>query len=283
MHLTMLKRRRFLKLALAGILGGGGCLAYGRYVESGWFEVTHRKISGVFPKGLRILHLSDFHLSEAVPLTLIETAIDRALEEAFDLVCLTGDFITDTLTQKEQYAELLAKLSARAPCFACLGNHDGGAWAAMMRHGYEDSSEVKSLLGMAGVTLLVNESKKVSLAGGEIEIVGLGDYWAQELHPSLVMRDRNTDSGPVLLLSHNPDSKEALDGYDWDLMLCGHTHGGQFVVPLIGAAPFAPVRDKRFVSGMHQWRGYEICITRGVGNLHGLRINCRPEITILEA
>lgn len=279
----MFTRRRFLKLLGLGIFGGAGGLAYGRWVEPDWFEVTTRRIAGAFPRGLRILHLSDLHLSNDVPLQLIEKAVERALHEDFDLVCLTGDFITDTLPRKKEYAAALSRLSQKAPCFACLGNHDGGAWAAMTSHGYADSSEVRSLLSMAGVTLLVNERATLSVKGSEIDVVGLGDYWSQECQPSQVLGSRYADTNPVLLLSHNPDSKGVLNGYGWDLMLCGHTHGGQLVVPLLGATPFAPVRDKDFVSGLKEWEGYEIFITRGVGNLHGMRINCRPEISVLEA
>lgn len=65
-------------------------------------------------------------------------------------------------------------------------------------------------------------------------------------------------------------------------MLSGHTHGGQIVVPLLGWRPFAPVRDLRYVEGLHEWSGRQIYTTRGVGNLHGLRFNCPPEVSVLE-
>ena len=280
----MLERRRFLKVLGAGALGAGGAFGYGRFVEANWFEVTRTKISGPFPEGLRILHLSDLHLSDAVPLGLIEAAVDRALLEEFDLVCLTGDFITDRLTQKAEYAAVLARLVGRAPCFACLGNHDGGLWAAATGRGAINSDRVKALLSDAGIRLLVNQAEVISINGTELEVVGLGDLWSRELRPDGVLRpDRQAKERPVLVLSHNPDSKGALAKYHWDLMLCGHTHGGQLVVPVLGLAPFAPVKDKKFVSGLKPWKGREIFVTRGVGNLHGMRINCRPEISILEA
>ena len=63
-------------------------------------------------------------------------------------------------------------------------------------------------------------------------------------------------------------------------MLCGHTHGGQCDLMFLGT-PFAPVRDKRFVQGLHRWEDRWIHITRGVGNLHGMRFNCRPEVSLL--
>jgi predicted MPP superfamily phosphohydrolase len=63
-------------------------------------------------------------------------------------------------------------------------------------------------------------------------------------------------------------------------MLCGHTHGGQVVVPLLGA-PIVPVRDRRYVAGLNQWRERWIYTTRGVGSLYGIRFGCRPEVSIL--
>lgn len=279
----MLRRRRFLKVLGAGLVGCGGVWGYGRFVEADWFEVTETRVVGPFPKGLRILHLSDLHLSSSVPLSLIEAAVERALDEAFDLVCLTGDFITSELSQEVEYAAVLARLVERAPCFACLGNHDGGLWSAAVGRGPANADDVGRLLERAGVRLLVNESAVISLKGKDVEIVGLGDLWSGELRPMGVLRKKGDERRPVLLLSHNPDSKEALAEFEWDLMLCGHTHGGQLVVPLLGATPFAPVRDKAFVSGLKTWNGRQVFVTRGVGNLHGMRINCRPEISLLES
>jgi predicted MPP superfamily phosphohydrolase len=83
-----------------------------------------------------------------------------------------------------------------------------------------------------------------------------------------------------ILLNHNPDAKDLVRSFEWDLMLCGHTHGGQVRLPLIGA-PFAPVQDKRYLHGLYAWDKRWLHITSGVGNLHGLRFNCRPEISLL--
>jgi predicted MPP superfamily phosphohydrolase len=88
------------------------------------------------------------------------------------------------------------------------------------------------------------------------------------------------ESRNVVLLSHNPDSKDALDAFPWHLMLCGHTHGGQVIVPLAGPI-FAPVADKRYVAGLKPWGDRQIHVTRGVGNVGGVRFLCRPEASLL--
>ncbi len=92
----------------------------------------------------------------------------------------------------------------------------------------------------------------------------------------------NDDSRRIsrIVLSHNPDSKELLRDYSWDLLLCGHTHGGQLSLPILGT-PFAPVHDHRYVYGLNQWNGRFIHTTKGIGNRHGVRFNCRPEVAIL--
>ena len=92
---------------------------------------------------------------------------------------------------------------------------------------------------------------------------------------------RELGPGPVVAMSHNPDTKELLAGYPWNLMLSGHTHGGQVIVPLYGP-PIVPVRDLRYLEGLKPWGERLIHVTRGVGNLMGVRFGCRPEVAILE-
>ena len=83
-----------------------------------------------------------------------------------------------------------------------------------------------------------------------------------------------------IVLSHNPDTKKPLAAYGWDLLLCGHTHGGQIGLPFFSAR-FAPVKDKRFIAGLYQWQGRHLHITKGVGSGFRIRFNCRPEVSLL--
>ena len=85
-----------------------------------------------------------------------------------------------------------------------------------------------------------------------------------------------------IVLCHNPDAKEILRDFDWDLMLSGHTHGGQFKIPFTDFAPLSPVKDLSMTEGLHEFQNRKIFITRGVGSLYGIRINCRPEASVLE-
>jgi hypothetical protein len=229
---------------------------------------------------LKVLQLSDLHASKFVSLDFIARAVELGLSLKPDLVLLTGDFITGKFDQFEGYEQVLSPLAKAAPCFACLGNHDGGAWAAA-RHGYSDTEAVRSLLSKSGIELLHNRATHVRLKDRTLRLIGLGDWWADEFDPGRAFAGvASSPDETVIVLSHNPDTKDLLKAYTWDLLACGHTHGGQLYLPLIGA-PFAPVNDKRFVQGLHRWNGRWIHITKGVGNLLGVRFNCRPEVSLL--
>lgn len=257
---------------------------YATEIEPWWLETTHRhlKIPCVGNTAtIRLAHLSDFHVSAASPLGLLEKAITVVQAEKPDIICLTGDFIHWKLNDPGSYAATLKRLSAIAPTFACLGNHDGGAWAASGA-GYHDSSLVQELLRASGITVLVNQKTRIDVNGRGLVVAGLGDFWSDECEPlDLLSEQRGENGAPVILLSHNPDCKQLLRRYQWDVMLCGHTHGGQLCLPLLGA-PFTPLRDKSFREGLKQWEGHWISVTRGVGNLHGARLNCRPEVNIID-
>lgn len=272
-----LSRRRFLGAVSAGVLGTA---AYMRWCEPDWFQVgRHRATINPDLPPIRIVHMSDFHASPDVSLSQIEKAIELGLSLKPDLVCLTGDFITWKYDYFAEFGQLLKRLGDAAPSFACLGNHDGGRWSA--RYGYADSSKVEAMLKGSGISLLHNTSNALSIKQRQLRLVGVGDMWAREINaPAAFLDVQKKAQETMVLLSHNPDSKSELAEYPWDLMLCGHTHGGQLWIPLLGA-PFAPVRDKRFVKGLGRWNDRWIHVTKGVGSLHHMRLNCPPEVSLV--
>lgn len=276
-------RRRFLLGSVFGGVGAAGSsYAYMRLWESGWIEINRHKITASHPNDpIRILHLSDLHASRAVSLGYLRRAIQTGLDQKPDLICLTGDFITWKYRQFEEYAKVLSPLSEMAPAYACLGNHDGGSWAhGRMKIGMQSSQPVKHLLEQSGIELLHNRNTTVTINNRSITLVGLGDLWNRECRPSTAFAETETQNDTVVL-SHNPDTKDLISEQPWTLMLSGHTHGGQVFLPGLGA-PLAPVKDKRFVRGLHRYNDRWIHITKGLGNLHGLRLNCRPEVSVLD-
>ena len=257
-------------------------LLYPCYWEPRWLDVTHRRVRlpGFRPaQPIRVLHLADLHASIFVPLSMIDHAITLGLATRPDLICVTGDFITlREGFDASLYARVLRRLSAAAPTFAVLGNHDGGNWSRY-HHGFADHTVVDRILEDASIELLHNRPARAEVRGSRITLAGVGDLWSHEVQPARAFAGVTLDS-PVLLLAHNPDTKDRLRTYPWHLMLSGHTHGGQIIVPFEGQR-YAPVSDKRYVAGLKPWGARQIHVTRGVGNLGGVRFRCRPEVSIL--
>lgn len=271
-----LARRRFGQLLFAGVLGAG---LWARFVEAWWLKTTQFTVPvGLGGGQLKLLHLSDFH-ADPMPLDYLQRAVREGIALKPDLICVTGDFITRKYDQWDAYAQLLAELPKCAPTFASLGNHDGGLWARTI--GYADTTAVRELIARANIQLLHNAHTVFETAKGQINLVGVGDSWAGELnpHPAFTGLESKPDR-PTVLLSHNPDTKDVLMHRPWQLMLSGHTHGGQLDLPLLGT-PFAPVHDKRYVRDLHQIADRWLHISTGVGCLHSVRFNCRPEISLL--
>lgn len=275
-----ISRRKFLACAGAGGLGLAG---YAGLVEPFGLKIGRHDCRTRAPAPgvpLKLLHLADFHASWHDRLGFIEEAVELGLQLKPDLICITGDFITRKYAAFDAYALVLAKLSAAAPAFACLGNHDGGFWSRI-RGGYETSQPVRQLLQQSRIELLHNRSTTLRLKGRDLKLTGLADCWSESLNLAAAFPPADAGGATTrIVLSHNPDTKEFLKFYPWDLLLCGHTHGGQVVLPFLGA-PWAPVRDKRFLAGMYAWDNRWIHITRGVGNAFGVRFNCPPEVSLI--
>jgi len=280
----VISRRRFI-VAAGGAMASIGGLAYARKAEPRWLNLSQTHLSlppGVWSGSpLRVLHLSDLHLSRTVSLEFIDAAITRSLTTRPDLICITGDFVTVNDTFDEAvYTPVLARLAAAAPTFATLGNHDGGVFPRRFG-GAPSTNRVGKMIARAGIEWLHNQHTFIRVRGRSLRLVGVGDWWNHDCRPELAFRNfYPLADEPVIILSHNPDSKTALKKYPWHVLLCGHTHGGQCGLPLVGRA-LAPVTDKAFIAGAYRFADRWLYITRGIGNLHGMRLFCRPEASLL--
>jgi predicted MPP superfamily phosphohydrolase len=274
-------RRQWIHLAAAGGLTASGSALYARTVEPMWFDVTHTPV--FLPKlryRFRALHLADLHSSRSVPTPLLREAVRTAVRTKPDVIFLTGDYIS-TLRAYDAagLVELFRRLSDAAPAFAVMGNHDSsddGYGHASLR-----STQPMRELQRGGVRVLHNRSEAVEIKGQQVRLVGLGDLWNRsEFVPDDAFAEAAGDL-PTILLAHNPDTKDKVLDQPWDLMLSGHTHGGQVVLPLIHPY-WLPVRDQRFIAGLYGWQNRQLFITRGVGSPTGIRFRCRPEVSVLE-
>ncbi len=279
----LLTRRRFLVYGAGlGIVAAAG--GYARFVESEWIELNRRDVDlrdKTLERPIRILHISDIHASKYVSISYINDAFSLGLSAEPDLICVTGDFITRRHHERKSYVRALRRLSDAAPTFGCIGNHDGGWWIAMRTNGFPDQKEVMALMAESGIEGLYNSSRTIEVSGQRIHLAGVADLYSREVLPSLAFRDLPRSSrDPVVLLAHNPDTKRLVRPYGWDLMLSGHTHGGQIAFPFLGA-PIVAIHDRRYAEGLNPWLGRWIHTSRGVGNVRGVRFSCRPEVNIL--
>ena len=266
--------RRSLFASLAPVILAAA--AWFRFVEPNWFEVTHTRVHlpGIRPK--RILHISDIHISDGMGASDLEPGFRAGLAAQPDLICLTGDYVSYTSGFDHTGLQRLLRLAAdAAPTYAVLGNHDGGAWIARSK-GNRSTEPMRELLASAGVRVLHNDAA----VEGDLTLVGVADFWSGEMDPERAFAEVAT-SAPAVVLCHNPDGKQRLEQHSWNLMLSGHTHGGQARIP--GLTPlWAPVTDKRFLAGLYPWQGRQLFITRGLGSPKHVRAFCRPEVSVLD-
>jgi predicted MPP superfamily phosphohydrolase len=266
-------KRRTLLLSLIP----GTAAAYDRFhnIEPTWFQRTHTHIPFPLARPKRVLHISDIHMSDGMTADELSVGLEAGLTERPDFICLTGDFVTTTNSfDRDGLVRLLRRAAATAPCYAVLGNHDGGSWLRRW-HGSPDTRLMADLVSSTGVRLLHNQS---AVEQG-ITLAGVGDLWSGEFDPARAFAGV-VPGAPTVVLCHNPDGKSALRRWPWQLMLSGHTHGGQARLPLVSRM-WTPVYDKRYIAGLYTWNRRRLYITRGLGSPKHVRAFCRPEVSIL--
>jgi predicted MPP superfamily phosphohydrolase len=275
---------KFLRFAFFSGLAAAVLLAlYSLFIEPDWLRVRTEPLQVSTRQGrtLRIVHLTDIHWGNASR-RYLRAAFRRAAEQKPDVILLTGDYMDGRVEDKAGFIALMKILPDAAPTYAVQGNHDGGSWAALSG-GYENTETIRRLMTEAGVRYLENAYSCPLLKGARVCIGGAGDVWARNFFPERFAPRMDREPADLrLMLLHNPDGKERLLDAQWDLLLAGHTHGGQIVLPWIGS-PWAPVLDKRVLKGLFRYEGRWVHISPGVGRSgHRVRFNCRPEVSVLE-
>lgn len=222
-------------------------------------------------EGLRIAVLSDLHVHPEQPEGFLAEAFAQAQASRPDLIMLPGDFVALNRRYLEDEAELLAGLSAPLGVYACLGNHDwvGGRGPHVMK-----------VLEEAGVRVLADES--VALPGHpDCRLIGLDVHGPTggDLDKALA---GVRDSDCKILLAHTPDTVPAASQLAIDLVVSGHTHGGQVCLPLVGPLIVPSAFGPRFAAGLFDVDGTRLFVTRGVGShARTMRFRCAPEAAVL--
>ena len=262
-------RRAALKGVLATAVGADtGAGVYGSGYERHHLVLTEAAlpVRGL-PRGfggLRIALLTDVPHSSLVPPEDVVRAVELANAQRPDLVILGGDYVTMGDREfMEPVAELLAPLSAPLGVFAILGNHD-------------DDREMPAALVRHHIAVLKDQRTSLERRGDHLDLAGIRFWTREQANIERVVRGAE---GPVLLLAHDPRRLTDAAALDLPGVLSGHTHGGQIVIPGLGAvaARKYPVRE-----GNGMLRDTSIFVSRGIGTVYvPIRINCPPEVAIV--
>lgn len=223
--------------------------------------------------GLKILHLSDWHLEGTITREFFEQVSTIAAREAVDLVAFTGDLL-DNDQCREWLPTTLGQLSAPLGCWFILGNHDWYLDSAAARRqlsalGWKDAT--------AGAQSTTWRDGRIVIAGDETPWMGTAPQWPDRT-------EANAVGTPELriLLSHTPDNLPRAQQQGVDVMLSGHNHGGQVQLPLIGPV-FSPSRFGCRYAGGSFWETPTLLhVSRGLAGRHPLRWRCAPEIAVIE-
>lgn len=229
-------------------------------------------------QGFRIVQISDIHLDEFTEPFFLERVVHNVNALNPDMVLLTGDFVTHgslTFLNGRHAAFHCGEILSTLTCplrYACLGNHDVAVSAPL----------VIEALTTNGIPVLVDEHIPIERNGSRLWLCGVNDPGTT--NPRLELAVPPLPDGPVLLMAHEPDYADVVvqhpRGHLVDVMLAGHTHGGQIRLPFLGPLVLPPM-GKIYAEGLFRVRNMQLYVNRGIGTV-GLpfRLNCPPEITV---
>ena len=259
MKFPRISRRKFI----AGILLATPCAigADAKWIEPTWLKTRRLHIGKGTPTH-RLVHFTDLHhKGDAEYLKAVVKEINRLSP---DFVCFTGDIIEDEKFLEEAL-EILS--GVKAPMFGVPGNHD--YWSKV------SFEPIHKCFNAAGGAWLMDEQRKV--AGGKINLIGITCSHADQALMPLDPAAKN------ILLMHYPAWVKKLGGQKFDLMLAGHSHGGQVRIPFYGPL-IVPFAVDEYDLGLYQTPAGPLYVSSGIGYIfnYNFRFNCRPEITVIE-
>lgn len=250
-------------------------------LELNTFEIFSRNLPKEF-EGLRIAQISDLHNAEFGE---DNSELIRILKDSNpDIIAITGDVVDSRRTDINISLDFIEKALKIAPCYYVSGNHESRI---------DEYDILKEKMIKAGVEVLENQTSVITRSNSNIKIIGIND---PSFNSDYLMGDEKSviesqlkivaqnEEDLTVLLSHRPEFFELYASYKFDLVLSGHAHGGQFVLPFLGGL-FAPGQGffPKYDAGLFEKNGTNMIVSRGIGNsIIPLRVNNRPEVILIE-
>jgi predicted MPP superfamily phosphohydrolase len=248
---------------------------YGVTLRRWWF-LTERidvPIPGLDPRfdGYRIAHLSDLHIGSLTPDWWARRWIERANLEKPDAVAVTGDLVTSGVAFHETIANLIGELRARDGVFCAMGNHDY----------FGDGEPLISLLEARGARVLRNEGVLLQRQDASMYLAGIDDTWTRRANLDKALEHRPPQT-PTIMLAHDPDTFFRIAERGVELVLSGHTHGGQIAVPFLARWINASKLAHHFHLGLYRLGNATLYVHPGLGTTGPpIRLGVAPAVVML--
>jgi hypothetical protein len=280
-----------LPLAIAVLVAGAACVVWGIVVERSWYRVDRHRLA-ILPRGaspLTLLHLSDLHLVR----TDAKKVRFLASLPAADVTVVTGDFVAEP-EAVERAVEGVRPVRGRQASWFVLGSNDYFAPAPLnylayfrkrraRRHAEKGRpDDLAAGLIADGWIDLTNSRRDAEVGGLPIELLGLDD--AHIAWHDLRVAPRTAPERVGVAVMHSPDSAPETAALGYDLLLAGHTHGGQVCLPLVGALVTNCSMPRRLVAGPIRMGTAVLHTSAGLGTSKyaPFRFWCRPRVTYLD-
>lgn len=265
--------------------------------------------------GFKILQISDLHLNLNISDKFLDKIVKKCDALKPDLIAFTGDFLCySQMVEPDRLLSFLKRFKAPHGCFAVLGNHDYASCVSVNDDGDYDviepsssslgrafsrlnssvtltkrpterakavpmNTELLSLLSKSPFHLLHNETKRIDVNGTKLNICGLGEHTLARIDTKAAFKDYDRNF-PGIILLHNPDGAPQLLDHPGDIILSGHSHGGQVNLPWIWKK-FTLLENMQFKRGLVKFNDKWIYINRGIGSIMPFRWFATPEILLL--
>ncbi len=277
------KRRKILKAAGWGIASAPFII-----VTDGYARVTYnfRKFEMEIPikdlpksqDGLKIIQLSDLHAGSFYSKKPIEEAFRIVREEKPDMILITGDMVNNNPEEMKMVYNDLKKTSAPLGVYGCLGNHDH--WMSPKEH-----ELLLKIFKDLNIDLLINDNRTLIINGDPFQLAGTDNTGTRQNFADMGKTLKGlTSELPVVLMMHDPINweRKILKKLKIDLMLAGHTHGGQIVLDLLGEK-ITPTRAfYKHWSGLYSEGDQHLYVNRGFGTTGPpIRVGVPPEVTVI--